>query len=87
MVFFIFSTSLYTLFTLYHALGTDFPYLNCPLRLYVVSLVDRFYYPLTLFPLYLALGPWCIAELVREVGNFHVFYIKSISQFRSKCLS
>jgi hypothetical protein len=33
--------------------------------MYVVSLVDRFYYPLTLFPLYLALGPWCFAELVR----------------------
>ena len=34
-------------------------------RLHLVSTVDKLYYPLVLFPLYLALGPWCLAELIR----------------------
>jgi hypothetical protein len=35
-------------------------------RLLLLSSLDGFYYPLALFPLYLALGPWCLAELIRN---------------------
>ncbi|KAL1122046.1 hypothetical protein AAG570_003452, partial [Ranatra chinensis] len=33
-------------------------------RLWVVANLDRFFYPLTLYPLYLTIGPWSVGELI-----------------------
>lgn len=35
-------------------------------RMWMLSTIDRLYFPLVLYPLYLSFGPWCFGYIIED---------------------